>query len=516
MSPEDQARFSRRETQVDRLKRHLGGSVQPYTMCSLFASLGGFLFGFDTGSIGPISVMPHFVEYFKLHSPTLQGLVISSILITASVSSVLAGLLSDRISRTRTFAIGGTVFGVGSIICSTAHTLPMLIFGRCLAGVGEGLFLSTITVYTLEIAPTNIRGRLSCTTQLLVTLGVSSGYFVSYGTVQLSSSLSWRLLFILQTIVSFTFSVGSLFLPHSPRWLQHVGRTEDAARAWARLGFTATEAEKEQEAVQREQVDQAEGASAALPSGIWATLKLLWKKDVRGRTALGVFLMGMQQASGIDGVLYYAPVLFSQAGLSSTTSAFLASGVSGLLTVACTAIAQIYADRWGRRTSMIRGGAAISATMLLIGTLYASGGSATHAGKWTIIALIYTFIVAFSMSWAVVNRIYCSEIQPMKTRAAATSLGQCANWAVNWVIAFTTPLFLSKSSSGPYFLFGACTFLVVLVCTMFQPESRGVTLEGLDAIFEVSPWRKFLARRAPRTHGRAPAEDMLAMRPIGA
>lgn len=124
----------------------------------------------------------------------------------------------------------------------------------------------------------------------------------------------------------------------------------------------------------------------------------------------------------------YAPVLFSQAGLSSTTSAFLASGISGLLNIVCTIITQIFTDKWGRRSSMINGGLVISGTMIAIGSLYASQASTTTAGKWTIIALIYVFVVAYATSWAVVNRIYCSEIQPMHTRAAATSLGQCANW----------------------------------------------------------------------------------------
>ncbi|THH17532.1 hypothetical protein EW146_g3296 [Bondarzewia mesenterica] len=533
----------------ERAKRTLGMYLHNYTLCSLFASLGGFSFGFDTGSIGPVTVMPQFKAEFDPISPTLQGLIVSSILITASSFSIVAGPLSDRISRTRTFALGGAVFSIGSIIVSAAHNLPTLFVGRCLAGVGEGLFLSTITVYILEIAPTNIRGRLSCTTQLLITIGIAlgesrrhtklqlqmfngtctdidTGYFISYGSVKLSSSISWRLPFMLQAIVSCIFSVGSLFLPHSPRWLKHVERTDEAARAWLILGFTATEAEKEQEVEQRErneiQVQREDAASSvgadARQPGTLATAKMLWGKDVRRRTILGIFLMGMQQACGIDGVLYYAPVLFSQAGLSSTTAAFLASGVSGLLNIACTIITQIFTDNWGRRTSMIRGGAVISGTMLLIGTLYASNASVTTAGRWTIIALIYIFVVAFSMSWAVVNRIYCSEIQPMHTRAAASSLGQCANWAVNWVIAFSTPLFLSKSSSGPYFLFGGCTLLTVVVCALFQPESRGVSLEGLDVIFEVSPWRKFIARWAPRMHGnRGPQEEAqgIPLRPIG-
>ncbi|EIM90365.1 general substrate transporter [Stereum hirsutum FP-91666 SS1] len=490
------------------MQRATSQYLHTYTLCTVFASIGGFIFGFDTGSIGPVTVMPQFEAQFNSISATLQGLIVSSILITASISSIFAGHLSDRISRTRTFALGGLVFGVGSLIASTSYKLPQLFVGRCIAGVGEGLFLSTVTVYILEISPTNLRGRLSCLCQLLITTGIAAGYFVSYGSINLSSSVSWRLLFIMQAIVSFIFSAGSLFLPHSPRWLQHVGRTEDAARAWARLGFTATEAEKEQEVEERErdeltsEQEYARTGANVRDKRKGVTVTALFAKDVRKRTLLGVFLMGMQQACGIDGVLYYAPVLFSQAGLSSTTSAFLASGIAGILNIVCTIITQIFTDKWGRHSSMINGGLVISGTMIAIGSLYASQASTTTAGKWTIIALIYVFVVAYATSWAVVNRIYCSEIQPMHTRAAATSLGQCANWVVNWIIAFSTPLFLSRSSSGPYFLFGACALITVIVCILFQPESRGVSLEGLDKIFEVSPWRKVLRRIAPRMHGR--------------
>lgn len=159
----------------------------------------------------------------------------------------------------------------------------------------------------------------------------------------------------------------------------------------------------------------------------------------------GVYF-SVPQASGIDGVLYYAPVLFTQAGLSSTKASFLASGVSGLLNVACTIITQPFMDKCahpsskslnsltvpsyigGRRPTTILGGTLIGSAMLIIGSLYASQANSTEAGRWSIIILIYLFVVAFSMTWAVVNRIYCSEIQPNETRAAATSLGQCMNW----------------------------------------------------------------------------------------
>ena len=140
----------------------------------------------------------------------------------------------------------------------------------------------------------------------------------------------------MQAVIATVLAVGTPFLPHSPRWLRHVGRTADADAAWVKLGVSSADAEKTEESASR---DEAQKLSW------WLEAQQLWKKGIRGRTALGIFLMGMQQLSGIDGVLYYAPVLFTQAGLSSTRAAFLASGVSGLLNVACTIVTQPFQDK---------------------------------------------------------------------------------------------------------------------------------------------------------------------------
>ncbi|KAL5511144.1 hypothetical protein ACEPAH_4359 [Sanghuangporus vaninii] len=467
--------------------------MHTYTACTMFASIGGFIFGFDTGSIGPVTTMDQFLDRFSPITPIVQGLIVSCILITAATFSLFAGPLSDRISRKHTMTVGGAIFAVGSAIVASASKLPQIFAGRCLAGAGEGLFLSVITVYTCEIAPAAIRGTLACTIQLFITIGVASGYFVCYGTNKLEGDMSWRTPFILQALVSACFSAGTPFLVHSPRWLLHVGRHDDALKAWTRLGLGPTEAEKEDiktSSAEREQQQQQN----------WKTeLRQMWKKDVRKRTVLGCFLMGMQQLSGIDGVLYYAPVLFTQAGLSSTKAAFLASGVSGLLNVACTLVTQPFQDKWGRRPSILLGGSAIAACMLTIGSIYASSAHTTQPGRWAIIVLIYLFVVAFAMSWAIVIRTCASEIQPARTRAAATSLGQAANWVVNWVVAFSTPLFLAQSTSGPYFLFGACSALTVAIAAALLPESKGVSLEALDEIFQTSPWRR-MVRSLPVKH----------------
>ncbi|KAJ7639563.1 general substrate transporter [Roridomyces roridus] len=461
--------------------------ISHYVWASLFTALGGFLWGFDTGSIGPIIVMPQFEEQFGTLSATVQGLFVSSIIATAALASFGSGALSDRISRTYTIALGSFIFAIGCAIACSAKALPQLFIGRCITGFGQGIYVSSITVYMAEISPASKRGRAMATVQLFNTAGIAAGYFTCFGTIKHAGSISWRLPLGLQAVVAIVLAIGTPFFEHSPHWLLSVGRSRDAEAAALRLGLQLAEVRKEDE------------VSTATPSepckrSLVSQVKELFATDVRFRTLFGLFLMSMQQASGIDAVLYYAPVLFKQAGLSTTTATFLASGVSGIVMVVLTALSQGFQDKWSRRTQMIGGGSVISACMLLMGSLYASDAAQTQAGKRTLIALIYLFIAAFVSSWALVTRVIASEIQPKRTRAAATSLAQCANWAVNWVIAFSTPLFLQRSSSGPYFLFGACTLLTVLVCVVLQPETKGLSLETLDQGFEDTKLQKAVKR----------------------
>jgi Sugar (and other) transporter len=123
--------------------------------------------------------------------------------------------------------------------------------------------------------------------------------------------------------------------------------------------------------------------------------------------------------------------------------------------------------------------------MFIMGSLYAAG--AVHAdrgaARWVVIVMIYLFALVFSGTWAVCFRVYVSEIQSPKTRAGAASLALSANWVMNWIIAFTTPIFLARSTYGVYFFFGSATLLTVVVCAFFMPETRGKSLEDIDASF---------------------------------
>ncbi|KAK8002175.1 hypothetical protein PG991_014397 [Apiospora marii] len=505
-----------------------------YMVASMVCSFGGFLFGIDTGIIGPVTVMDDFKTYVGDPSPTIHGLIVSSILIPAALSSFFAGKVADRLGRSRGIAIGSLVFGLGAALEAASVHIAMFVVGRIVEGVGEGLYLGTLVVYICEVSPPRHRGALTTAPQLLTTLGLVTGFFTCYGSADIPSSFSWRLPFLLLAGYSLVFSVAALlWLPASPRWLTLRGRDDEAAAAWEKLGVDAADREKILEQLPASVADSNAAivttsgsimmtdtiASPATPAStssnqvpIPATPKHKSKMpdvlapEARPRLLLAVFLMGMQQLSGIDG----------QAGLDSTAAAFLASGVSALLIFAATVPATLCADRWSRRANTILGGLGMAATMFLMGALYAGDAvrPSEGAGRWVVIVCIYLFAVLYCVSWAVGIKVYAAEIQRPATRASATSIAHGSNWLSNFLVAIVTPTLLARTSYGAYFLFGGCTLLTALVCWAFMPETRGRSLDDIDRAFRernkmannnnkqrsghASGFRQFIARAVSR------------------
>ncbi|KAJ5179529.1 hypothetical protein N7492_002739 [Penicillium capsulatum] len=456
-----------------------------YLLACILCSANGILFGMDTGIIGPVTDMKAFKAAFGgSQNATIHGLIVSSILIPAALSSFFAGHLADKLGRSLGIAIGTFIFGIGAAMEAAAVSLGMFIAGRVVEGLGEGLFLGTLVVYICEVSPTKQRGPLTTGPQLLITSGICIGYFTCYGSSKhIHSSFSWRTPFIMLASLSMILSVASLLLlPASPRWLTLHGREAEAAQAWDDLGVSHAEREKVELEVTTREVD----ATVEEDKGERMHKLLdIFSKDVRSRTALAVFMMAMQQLSGIDGVLYYAPLLFQQAGLTSSDASFFASGVSALVIFAVTIPGLIYADRWGRRSSIIYGGIGLATTMFAIGGLYAGQAvhSTTGAARWVVIVFIYLFAVVYSVTWAVSVKIFAAEIHPQRTRAAATTLSHSSNWLANFLVALTTPILLAKSSYGAYFLFGGCAIITSFVGFFFMHETKGRSLDEIEAAF---------------------------------
>ncbi|KAL8728786.1 MAG: hypothetical protein Q9166_005164 [cf. Caloplaca sp. 2 TL-2023] len=434
--------------------------------------------------------MPGFADSFGTFSPTIHGLIVSSILLPAAFTSFFAGHIADKVGRLKAIMIGATISGVGAALEAGAVSLGMFIPGRALAGVGEGFFLSTVVVYICEICPPERRGPVASLVQLLTTLGIPTGYFICYGSVNIKSSYSWRLPFILQAVLATALACTCPFLPSSPRWLMDRGHPSQAGPAMDRLQLDLRQFQEELDSAGPVAGDKTELEIQQ------SNKRLLWvfNQDNRKQAFLGMYLMGAMQFSGIDAVLYYAPTVFQQAGLSSTQSSFLASGLTGIVIFISTIPASFLSDKWGRRTSALWGAVTMAFCMILIGSIYASGSVDGDQGvaRWIVIVMIYLFTISYSVTWSVGFKLYASEIQPPATRAAASSLAQSANWVCNFIVALITPIFLDYSSFGVYYLFGFSIVFTGLVCAVYMPESRGKSLQAIHREFDQSLHRKVI------------------------
>ncbi|KAI5803949.1 general substrate transporter [Geopyxis carbonaria] len=475
----------------------------PYIWYSLFASFGGFVYGFDTGSIGPITLLPAFHDTVGPLSATMHGLMVSMILIPAACVSIFSGSIADRLSRTTAISLGGFIYAVGALLNATAGigtsqsaALVQMFVGRGVQGLGEGLFLSPITVYSIEISPRHMRGVMGGFVQLWIVVGIMCGYFVCYGMLNVSGTLSFRVPYIIQVFFASAIGLGSsTLLPKSPRWLLHNGRVAEVDAVCNRLGFSLSDKTDvfvgtptpTPHASGFNTPFNASATSLPLPVAKPAMLspfrkalsdmRACFAPAVRGRTLLAIYMQASQQLSGIDGVLYYAPVLFTQAGLSSSSASFLASGITGILNVVFTLGAQLVSNRVGRRPALIYGGALQALAMTVIAAIYGRP-TTDKAGNYTVIAMIYLFSLSFVTTWAIHMRIHVTESQPVQTRALVSSLSLSANWLTNWVIAFTTPMFLEKVRWGPYAMWGGATWLAVGVFICVLPETRGGDMEA--------------------------------------
>ncbi|KFA56533.1 hypothetical protein S40293_01115 [Stachybotrys chartarum IBT 40293] len=445
-----------------------------YVAASIALSFGGFLNGYDTGTVGSQIHMPQFVGSLGAASALATGITVSVFMLTGIVPALCAGQLADQHGRLRVMLPGVALFVAGVALQAAAASRAQFVAGRALAGVGHGVFYPLVTLYIAEVAPTRRRGRLTAMPQFMATLGVCVGYFCCYGTSGLASSLAWRLPCLVAGVVGVALMLSCLMLPESPRWLMLKGRPADANRALVLLDFDMDEARRDFLNTVQEQPNLSR----------YQSFLMLFRRGYRLRTFLSLFFLSMVQLSGIDAITYYAPRLFDQAGITSTDSSLVASGVSSIVMFAVSIPGFMLADKWDRRTSAISGGLGLGAIMMLMGSLYAAGAVTPQgAARWVVVVCVYLFGIVFCATWGIGAKIYASEIQPAHTRGVGNSVGMAFSLFCNWFVAFITPLLLDASAFGAYFLFAGLVLFTVAVLAISMPETRGRSLESIQLDF---------------------------------
>ncbi|ODH46588.1 hypothetical protein GX48_07327 [Paracoccidioides brasiliensis] len=308
-----------------------------------------------------------------------------------AIASLFVGSISDNLGRTRAIALGALLYAIGASIEAGSRIIRVLLFGRLVAGVGEGFFLSTLVAYICEISAAKHRGLLSSLIQFFITSGPVMGYFSCYGTVSIQSSFSWRFPIAMQSGIAPFLTAASLFyLPDSPRWLFHHGHGAGAEAACIRLGISIVETDNlvEREEPSHEHRNEEESSTLVLGPG------------ARKQALLGAFLMSMQQFSGIDGVIYVCSMPLYVLSKPYYLHRQLPLWLQEYPLSSSVLLLSLYADKIGRRASALYGGSIHAANMALIGSLYASNSvhAVSGAGRWVVIVSIYLSSITYSMS----------------------------------------------------------------------------------------------------------------------
>jgi SP family xylose:H+ symportor-like MFS transporter len=436
----------------------------------LVAALGGLLFGYDTAVIaGAIGFLQ---AHFDL-DPAMKGWAASSALLGCVLGVSFAGILSDRAGRKKTLLFSACLFLVSAVGTALAGSFAHFVLARILGGVGIGIASMASPMYIAEITPARIRGRMVSANQLAIISGMLVIYFVNYfvarhGDEAWNAATGWRWMFASGAIPSVLFLALLLWVPESPRWLVEQGLKERARGILSRIGgksFADTELSSIEEIVLREK---------HMPPGLLAP-------GVKPVLLIGVALAVLQQVTGINVFLYYAPEIFKRLG-SGVNAALLQTIIVGAVNMLFTVIAIQTVDAVGRKPLMIVGASGMGVSLFAMGL-----AAQLQAVSFWVLAIILSYMACFALSVGPVTWVILSEIFPTRVRGRALSVATFALWTSNFFVSQTFPMMdeqpwlASKFNHGfPFYVYAL--FCVVLVWLVWKkiPETKGRSLEDIE------------------------------------
>lgn len=430
-------------------------------MAAGIAAVAGILFGFDTGVVS--GAILFIKNQFHL-TDTMKEVVISAVLIGAFVGSFASGHFADRFGRRRLLIVTSLIFIVGTLDSALARSVTELILSRFIVGFAIGIASFTAPLYISEVAPAQYRGALVSLNQLAVTVGILVAYLVDIAFVH--NPENWRWMFGCGVVPAVILFFGMLALPFSPRWLILNNRVLEATETLKKIrGFFYDSNE----------VDDIR--SSIKEKSSWT---LLFKRWLLPAVVIGIMLGLLQQLTGINTIIYYAPTIFEMTGVHSAAGAILATVGVGVVNVLFTIIALPLIDRWGRRPLLLTGMSAMLVSLCLMALSFHYAAQADYL-KWFALSSMILFIAGFAISLGPIMWLIIAEIFPLEIRGFATSAMVSMSWLFNFIVAqsFLT-LINALGQSGTFMIYAAICSLGLLFVFFKVPETKGTSLEQIE------------------------------------
>ncbi|WP_413229975.1 sugar porter family MFS transporter [Halobacillus litoralis] len=425
-----------------------------------FGALGGLLYGYDTGVISGALL---FIGKDIPLSNFLEGLVVSSLLVGAIIGAGLSGYVSDRFGRRRVVFAIALIYIAGSFVLAFAPNVPILVTGRIILGLGVGGSTAIVPVYLSEMAPTESRGALGSLNQLMITIGIVLAYLINYAFAPIEG---WRWMLGLAAVPALVLMIGVLFMPESPKWLLKQNREKEARNI---MGLTRKKEDIDKEIKQMREIE-------AEKESTWDVLTSKW---VRPMLIVGSGIAIFQQFIGINAVIYYAPTIFTKAGLGDSASILGTVGI-GILNVLMTLVAIATIDKLGRKKLLLIGNAGMVTSLTILAVILFTAELTTSIA-WLTVIFLGLFIIFFSATWGPVVWVMLPELFPLKARGAATGFTTLLLSLSNLIVSLFFPVLLGAIGTAWVFvLFAAIGVLAFLFVMNYVPETKGRSLEDIE------------------------------------
>lgn len=441
------------------------GRAYTYRIASV-AAIGGLLFGFDTAIINGAIV---FLKRQFGWTDFQTEIAASSLLLGCVLGVSVAGALSDWLGRRRLLVSSAILFAVSSLATAIPNNLWEFCAARLVAGVAIGMASMLAPLYIAEISPAAIRGRLVSLNQLAIVSGILISYVVGWLLAGLGEQ-SWRWMFASAVAPSLLFVIALIFVPESPRWLAKEGRDDESLEVLRRVGEGPAAAQRLAEI--KESLAQETGSFGEL-----------FQPGIRRLLLIGITLAILQQVTGINTILYYGSIIFTeQVGEKSASAALFANVVIGAMNLVCTIAALFVIDRIGRKKLLLIASGGMGLSLAVLGLLFQTSASAAVP----ILLLILCYTASFSIGMGPGVWVVLSELFPTKIRGRAMSLATISLWSACLLITLTfLSLVRALTAAGAFWVYALMSAFTCFFVWRFIVETKGKTLEEIER-----SWRK--------------------------
>jgi sugar porter (SP) family MFS transporter len=436
-------------------------------LIAIIAATGGLLFGFDTGVIS--GALPFLKDNWGLDDRSV-ALLTTGVLFGAVIGALFSGRLADRLGRKKMIIINALIFSVGAVGCGYAPSIGTLIAMRVLVGIAIGITSYVVPMYIAEISPVAHRGMLVTLNQLMITIGLLASYIADYLFSNNADPGSWRAMFLVGTVPALVLLVGMFFLPETSRWLIARGRYKEGRKVLEQMEEPALVESTYQEI--RRDLEAVSG-----PTG-WREVVQPWLRPALIIT-VGIFFF--QQFSGVNTIIYYSPIIFKMAGITSNSASILPAIIIGIVNVGACFISVLYLDKTGRRRLYLIGICGMIPSLVLAGVCFFFRDRLGSSLIYLSVGSIVSFIFFINISLSPLGWLLISEIYPTSARSVGMSIGSLSHWGFNAIIAFTFLRMVDGLGlAATFWVYAAVCVLGLVWGYYYIPETKGKSLEEIE------------------------------------